>query len=128
MKPDVVGKRVVVKPVVGRQKLVPKPKIQEIIVISSDSKLKPRNKVSTLTSVLSARSKEACGMFGRQNEEKEEVAGAIDIDGKDVTSQLHIVEYVDDIYKYYRSTEVLSIMHMILGCCLFYFILKNFLI
>jgi len=105
VKPDAAERRVVVKPVVGRQKPVPKPTTQELIVISSDSKLKPRNKVSTLTSVLSARSKEACGMLGRQNEEKEVVAGAIDIDGKDVSSQLHIVEYIDDIYKYYRSTE-----------------------
>ncbi|OMO79343.1 hypothetical protein CCACVL1_13735, partial [Corchorus capsularis] len=59
-----------------------------------------RKNVKTLTSIHTARSKAACGV--RANELKEEV---FNIDEADVNDELAVVEYVDDLYKFYKSTE-----------------------
>ncbi|GAB4855945.1 hypothetical protein Ancab_039787 [Ancistrocladus abbreviatus] len=63
-------------------------------------KSKPsRKKAHGLTSVLTARSKAACGLA---TEPKEQI---VNIDVGDVNNELAVAEYVDDIYKFYRLTE-----------------------
>ncbi|KAL5743656.1 hypothetical protein ACOSQ2_026772 [Xanthoceras sorbifolium] len=60
------------------------------------SKNKPQ---PTLTSVLTARSKAACGLA---NKPKEKI---IDIDAADANNDLSGVEYVEDMYKFYKLVE-----------------------
>lgn len=57
--------------------------------------LSRKNKVRTLTSILTARSKVACGIKAIE-----------DIDAPDSENQLAVVDYVEDIYKFYRLMEV----------------------
>ncbi|PIA53862.1 hypothetical protein AQUCO_00900447v1 [Aquilegia coerulea] len=93
-----------------------KPKPVEIIEISPDTVVEKqkeksvqkasraggssRKKVQTYTSVLTARSKTACGIT---NKPKETV---VDIDAADAENELAAVEYVEDLYKYYKLAEV----------------------
>ncbi|KAI3983010.1 hypothetical protein MKX01_034747 [Papaver californicum] len=51
-----------------------------------------KKKVQTLTSVLSARSKVACGLSDKEKE-------IVDIDAGDIDNQLVVMEYVEDLYK-----------------------------
>ncbi|XVE79038.1 hypothetical protein DITRI_Ditri14bG0025800 [Diplodiscus trichospermus] len=106
------GGGAVAKVVAAQRKVVdkvekPKP---EVIVISSDEKIEKsrhackregssRKEVKTLTSILSARSKAACGLTNKLKYSIE------DIDGADVGNELAVTEYVDDIYKFYKLTE-----------------------
>ncbi|XP_070033713.1 G2/mitotic-specific cyclin S13-7-like isoform X2 [Nicotiana tomentosiformis] len=53
----------------------------------------------TLTSVLTSRSKAACGLPTKPKIQ------IVDIDAADVDNHLAVVEYVDDIYKFYKLTE-----------------------
>ncbi|GAA0164413.1 hypothetical protein Leryth_008346 [Lithospermum erythrorhizon] len=53
----------------------------------------------SLTSTLSARSKAACGIT------KKPVELVVDIDAADVSNELAAVEYVEDIYKFYKMSE-----------------------
>ncbi|KAL5202680.1 hypothetical protein ABZP36_013632 [Zizania latifolia] len=55
--------------------------------------------VNTLTSVLTARSKHACGITERPKELVE------DIDKLDGDNQLAVVDYIEDIYKFYRTAQ-----------------------
>ncbi|KAL9232625.1 hypothetical protein vseg_007714 [Gypsophila vaccaria] len=103
--PKVPAKKVVVA------KLEP-----EIIVISPDteeakqkevarapkdekSAVKTKKKLPTLSAVLTARSKAACGL---SNKPKEPV---VDIDACDVNNELAVVEYIEDLYKFYKLAE-----------------------
>nr|CAD1829579.1 unnamed protein product [Ananas comosus var. bracteatus] len=58
-----------------------------------------RKKVHTFTSVLTARSKDACGLTGKPKELVQ------DIDASDADDQLAVVDYVEDIYKFYKLAE-----------------------
>ncbi|GAB2211954.1 hypothetical protein Drorol1_Dr00025294 [Drosera rotundifolia] len=58
-----------------------------------------RRKSLSLTSVLTARSKAACGI---SSEPKETI---VDIDSGDANYELAVVEYVEDIYEYYKLSE-----------------------
>ncbi|GLT88063.1 hypothetical protein SLE2022_061050 [Rubroshorea leprosula] len=58
-----------------------------------------KKKAPTLTSVLTARSKAACGI------EKKPKEVIVDIDAADANNDLAGVEYVEDIYKFYKSNE-----------------------
>ncbi|OIT06066.1 g2mitotic-specific cyclin s13-6 [Nicotiana attenuata] len=60
---------------------------------------KVKDSGKTLTSVLTARSKAACGLPTKLKIE------IVDIDAADVDNHLAAVEYVDDIYKFYKLTE-----------------------
>ncbi|PIA53860.1 hypothetical protein AQUCO_00900447v1 [Aquilegia coerulea] len=98
-----------------------KPKPVEIIEISPDTVVEKqkeksvqkasraggssRKKVQTYTSVLTARSKTACGIT---NKPKETV---VDIDAADAENELAAVEYVEDLYKYYKLAENTSRVH-----------------
>ncbi|XP_019097365.1 PREDICTED: cyclin-B1-1-like [Camelina sativa] len=104
------------KPVVKRV-AIPKPKkaagkskVVEVIEISSDSdeehslvvvreKKATKKKSTTYTSVLTARSKAACGIEKKQKEV------IVDIDSADAKNDLAAVEYVEEIYRYYKSVE-----------------------
>ncbi|KAF5727581.1 hypothetical protein HS088_TW22G01277 [Tripterygium wilfordii] len=97
----------------GRRKMPEKPKPETVIVISSDKtdKIKPVSRrisaaenstkevKKAFTSILSARSKAACELT---NKPKDPVAN---IDAADVDDVLAVVEYIDDIYKFYKLTE-----------------------
>ncbi|KAJ0252362.1 Cyclin-B1-1 [Hirschfeldia incana] len=109
-----------VKPVVKRvavpkpRKRAEKPKDVEVIEISSDSDeeqglvavqekkaaaaAKKKTAVS-YTSVLTARSKAAGGLEKKQKEK------IVDIDSADAENDLAAVEYVEDIYRFYKSVE-----------------------
>uniref|UniRef100_A0A0E0L472 Uncharacterized protein n=1 Tax=Oryza punctata TaxID=4537 RepID=A0A0E0L472_ORYPU len=56
--------------------------------------------VNTLTSVLTARSKHACGITEKPKEVVE------DIDKHDGDNQLAVVEYIEDIYNFYRTAQL----------------------
>lgn len=100
-------------PVQVPKKVTIKPKPEEVIEISPDTeeqvKQKPENKKKvgegslrrnrTLTSVLTARSKAACGLTDRPKKQ------IVDIDAADNENELAVVEYVDDIYKFYKEIE-----------------------
>ncbi|KAG8649030.1 G2/mitotic-specific cyclin S13-7 [Manihot esculenta] len=100
----------------AQKKIVAKPEPKEVIEISSDNekeeekvkkqdkvvnkkKESPRKKVQTLTSALNARSKAACGLGNKPKE------GIVDIDAADANNHLAGVEYVEDIYKFYKLVE-----------------------
>ncbi|KAJ6967865.1 hypothetical protein D5086_028847 [Populus alba] len=94
----------------AQKKVTVKPKPEEVTEISPDTEEKPGNKKKegegstkknkpTLSSVLTARSKAACGVA---NKPKGQV---IDIDAADVNNDLAGVEYVEDIYKFYKLVE-----------------------
>ncbi|XP_059646030.1 G2/mitotic-specific cyclin S13-7-like [Cornus florida] len=65
-----------------------------------------RKKTQTLTSILTARSKAACGLTDKPREEQ-----ILDIDAVDVNNELAVVEYVEDIYKFYKLVENESRVH-----------------
>ncbi|KAI7739307.1 hypothetical protein M8C21_026642 [Ambrosia artemisiifolia] len=101
---------------VAKKKAAVKPKAQPVpdnatvIEISPDTKerqkpessLSKRNKKpqSSLTSTLTARSKAACGL-----NYKAKAKNIIDIDAGDVDNELAAVEYVEDIYQFYKLVE-----------------------
>ncbi|KAK4412809.1 G2/mitotic-specific cyclin-1 [Sesamum alatum] len=107
-------KRAAVRKPAQKKAATTKPKPEEIIEISPDTteaaeKEKPvkekaeekssKKKAPTLTSTLSARSKAASGL---SNKPKVQI---VDIDAADVNNDLAVVEYVDEIYKFYKSVE-----------------------
>ncbi|XP_062082335.1 G2/mitotic-specific cyclin S13-7 [Humulus lupulus] len=56
-------------------------------------------KKKTFTSTLSARSKAACGI---NNKPKDEI---VNIDAKDADNELAVVEYIDELYNFYKLSE-----------------------
>ncbi|GLT77963.1 hypothetical protein SLA2020_495160 [Shorea laevis] len=102
-----------------QKKVNVKPKPEEVIDISPDTQVEDiakakqenpvnkkkdgegasRKKAAAFTSVLTARSKAAGGMT---NKPKEQI---VDIDAQDVGNDLAAVEYVEDIYKFYKLVE-----------------------
>lgn len=105
------------KAVAPQKKVTVKPKPEEIIEISPDTveeKTESRKssrdgsskkKVHTYTSVLTARSKAACGISNRPKNL------VVDIDAADANNQLAAVEYVEDLYKFYKLAENSSRVH-----------------
>ncbi|XP_047323032.1 G2/mitotic-specific cyclin S13-7-like [Impatiens glandulifera] len=122
--PGLKPKALPVPPNPAQKKAIAKPKVQAVVEIIPDNveekakKVKPpvpakkegsssRRKtktVQTLTSLLSARSKTACGM----NDKKKEI---IDVDAGDIQNELAVVEYIEDIYKFYKLVENESRAH-----------------
>lgn len=102
------------KPVVAAQKketVVVKPPspARSVIVISSDEeedeeilsgKKNKKQTGKTFTSTLTARSKAACGITKKPNEQ------IVQIDAADAGNELAVLDYVEDIYKFYKLTEV----------------------
>ncbi|KAJ7964954.1 Cyclin [Quillaja saponaria] len=111
-----VGKSREATKVAADEKIILEKIEPEVIVISSDEeseeqdRKKPvsarklregssRKNAKTLTSILTARSKAACGLTIKPK------GLVIDIDAADVDNELAAVEYIDDIYKFYKLTE-----------------------
>nr|XP_023919243.1 G2/mitotic-specific cyclin S13-7-like [Quercus suber]POF01853.1 g2/mitotic-specific cyclin s13-6 [Quercus suber] len=69
------------------------------IIKKKDGEARSGKKAHAFSSVLTARSKAACGLT---NKPKEQI---IDIDAEDVGNDLAAVEYVEDIYKFYKLVE-----------------------
>ncbi|KAK3001795.1 hypothetical protein RJ639_021327, partial [Escallonia herrerae] len=105
---------------VAQKKVTVKPKPEEVIEISPDTDKKvkaevkaeekavikknadqgsSKKKSQTLTSTLTARSKAACGITGKPKVQ------IMDIDAQDAKNELAVVEYVEDIYKFYKLAE-----------------------
>ncbi|KAL5764476.1 hypothetical protein ACOSQ2_017070 [Xanthoceras sorbifolium] len=105
---------VVRKAAANQKKGVDKPKPETVIVISSDDEsgkgVKPvtrritregpsRKEVKSFSSVLTARSKLASGLTNKPKDPE------INIDAVDIDNELAVVEYVDDIYNFYKLSE-----------------------
>ncbi|BBN69610.1 Cyclin family protein, partial [Prunus dulcis] len=108
------------KAAVAPKKAIEKPISETLVVISSDeeeekdkqvNRCKPiegpsRKEVKTLTSILTARSKAmACGVDIKPKEK------IVDFDSADVSDELAVVEYIDDLYQFYKLTEDDSRVH-----------------
>ncbi|KAL6275280.1 hypothetical protein ACE6H2_018881 [Prunus campanulata] len=108
------------KATVASKKAIEKPISETLVVISSDeeeekekpvNRCKPvegpsRKEVKTLTSILTARSKAmACGVDIKPKEK------IVDFDSADVSDELAVVEYIDDLYQFYKLTEDDSRVH-----------------
>ncbi|XP_019433324.1 PREDICTED: G2/mitotic-specific cyclin S13-7-like isoform X2 [Lupinus angustifolius] len=102
----IVAKRVAPKP--AEKKVTAKPKPHEIIEINPAEEVQKhkkkdggekKKKSQTLTSVLTARSKAACGLTKKPKEQ------IIDIDAGDSGNELAAVEYIEDMYKFYKLAE-----------------------
>ncbi|XP_016543947.2 G2/mitotic-specific cyclin S13-7 isoform X2 [Capsicum annuum] len=104
----------------AQKKATIKPRPEEIIVISPDTREKLMEekmqrkkqaaediskKKSTLTSTLTARSKAACGLSKKPKEQ------IVDIDAADVNNELAVSEYVEDIYSFYKLAESETRVH-----------------
>ncbi|WCJ20564.1 Cyclin family protein [Euphorbia peplus] len=108
----VVGARRV--PAITKKAVVEKHEPEEVIIISSDDesdkKIKQvstrRNAVKTLTQILTARSKAASGLTRRP-----EINLEMNIDEDDSNNELAVVEYVDDIYNFYKHSEADGRVH-----------------
>ncbi|KAL2466371.1 Cyclin-B1-1 [Abeliophyllum distichum] len=110
---------VVKKPAQKKATTKLKPKSEEVIDISSNAeevkKEKPvvnkekteqqslKNKAPTLTSTLTTRSK---AYYGLNYKPKEQI---VDIDVADVNNDLDVVEYVEEIYKFFKLVEAPSV-------------------
>nr|AAC61889.1 cyclin [Lupinus luteus]AAD31790.1 mitotic cyclin B1-3 [Lupinus luteus] len=122
-KPNVVegavAKRVAPKP--AEKKVVEKPKPREAVEISPHEEVQKnksvvkkkeggenKKKPQTLSSVLTARSKAACGLTKKPQEQ------IIDIDANDSGNELAALEYIEDIYKFYKLEESESRPHQYL--------------
>ncbi|KAE9590479.1 hypothetical protein Lal_00023434 [Lupinus albus] len=108
----VAKRRVAPKP--AEKKVTAKPKPAEVVEISPDEEVQKdksvnknkeggdalsKKKSQTLTSVLTARSKAACGLTKKPKEQ------IIDIDAGDNANELAAVEYIEDMYKFYKLAE-----------------------
>ncbi|ESQ40536.1 hypothetical protein EUTSA_v10013556mg [Eutrema salsugineum] len=86
---------------ISKKNLVIKP--EEVVEPKKEEKRKdvaaasPKNKNVTYSSVLSARSKAACGITNKPK--------ILDIDESDKDNHLAAVEYVDDMYSFYKEVE-----------------------
>ncbi|XP_058107392.1 G2/mitotic-specific cyclin S13-7-like [Magnolia sinica] len=105
----------------AKPKVTIKPKPEMVIEISPDteeeeskeksvsrgisSRTSSKKSVESLSSVLTARSKFACGL----------AESVHDIDAVDSEDQLAVVDYVEDIYKFYRLAEKDSVVHDYMG-------------
>ncbi|MCD7471187.1 Cyclin-B1-1 [Datura stramonium] len=104
------------KPAQKKATVKPKP---EVIEISPDTEEKVKEnrqkekavadssmkKAATLTSTLTARSKAACGLSHKPKVQ------IVNIDATDVNNELAVLEYVEDIYTFYKIAENESRIH-----------------
>ncbi|CAN6846966.1 unnamed protein product [Brassica oleracea] len=84
------------QPLVPNKNLAVKKEAAPAAAVSSP----PKNKKVTYSSVLSARSKAACGVVVTNKPKK-----ILDIDESDKDNHLAAVEYVEDMYSFYKEVE-----------------------
>ncbi|KAL8125606.1 G2/mitotic-specific cyclin S13-7-like isoform X2 [Apium graveolens] len=108
-----VARAAAVPKAVNQKKVTVKPKAVDVIVISPEEEVKKvdkqlnkkavegssKKKGQTFTSTLTARSKAACGLS------KKPKVQIVDIDAADANNELAAVEYVEDMYKFYKLVE-----------------------
>lgn len=108
-----VAKAAAVPKAVHQKKVTVKPKTEDMIVITEEEVKKvdrqlikkkavegsSKKKGQTFTSTLTARSKAACGLTNKPK------AQIVDIDAADANNELAAVEYVEDMYKFYKLVE-----------------------
>ncbi|KAH9607923.1 hypothetical protein KSS87_023359, partial [Heliosperma pusillum] len=66
---------------------------------SAAAKKKNKKQLPTMTAVLTARSKAACGLSNKPKEQ------TVDIDASDADNELAVVEYIEDLYHFYKLAE-----------------------
>ncbi|KAG9146211.1 hypothetical protein Leryth_007925 [Lithospermum erythrorhizon] len=71
----------------------------------SCSDVSARKQAPTLSATLTARSKAAGGLSNKPNDH------IVDIDAADVNNELSVVEYIDDMYKFYKLAESETRVH-----------------
>ncbi|VFQ72282.1 unnamed protein product [Cuscuta campestris] len=119
LEPGALPAKVPRKPAaVHKKAAVPKP--EDLIVISPDTEdvhnakkdsrkaSEASSKKTSYTSTLTARSKAACGL----NKPKVRIE---DIDAGDEYNELAVVEYVEDIYRFYKEAENETRLHDYMG-------------
>ncbi|GFP91141.1 g2/mitotic-specific cyclin s13-6 [Phtheirospermum japonicum] len=111
-----IGKDVAAKAPVPHKRELLKPKNNEsVIIISPQKSVKKVKEASskkpnkTLTSILTARSKVACGVTKKPKDP------IVDIDAADADDELAAVEYIEDIYNFYKLTEDDGRVHDYMG-------------
>ncbi|GAV75629.1 Cyclin_N domain-containing protein/Cyclin_C domain-containing protein, partial [Cephalotus follicularis] len=101
-------KRVTVKPMpevieisldTEQEANVKKPEEKVVAPVNNGKEAERSSKKKTLTSVVTARSKAAYGLADKSEKQ------ILDIDAADANNDLAAVEYVDDIYKFYKLVE-----------------------
>ncbi|KAM7505218.1 hypothetical protein LguiB_004122 [Lonicera macranthoides] len=113
------GKGVAAAPKANQKKVAAKLKPVAVIDVGSESEEEVKQasrkkggqgssrKISqSLTSTLTARSKAACGLANKPKKEQ-----IVDIDASDIDNELAVVEYVEDIYNFYKIAENESRIH-----------------
>lgn len=98
----VIPTKVQVKKKTPDNVIVISPDKEEVVIVEESplsSRRKSKKSGKTLTSTLTARSKAACGLTNRPKNEID------NIDAVDVDNQLAVVEYVEDIYNFYKLSE-----------------------
>ncbi|RDX95611.1 hypothetical protein CR513_21858, partial [Mucuna pruriens] len=90
-------------------------------VCERKSKERSCRNVKTLTAEITAQSKEACGVLIETEYEPE----AVDIDADD-PNELAVAEYIDDIYRFFKQTEVPNILISNAFHCYFFISLMQF--
>lgn len=110
----------VIKDAAQKKALDPQQKPKKVIVVSPDEELKSEEEKpisarklgkggssrKTLTAILTARSKAVCGLALKPKEDP-----IAEIDLADVDNELAAVEYVEDMYKFYKLAEDESRVH-----------------
>ncbi|XP_048324061.2 G2/mitotic-specific cyclin S13-7 [Ziziphus jujuba] len=107
-------------PAKAQKKAVGKRIPEDVVVISDDNEVEnakttnprersSRREVKTLTSILTARSKAASELSIKPK------GLIVDVDAADVDDELAVVEYLDDLYKFYKLTEDESRVHDYMG-------------
>ncbi|XP_031400960.1 G2/mitotic-specific cyclin S13-7 [Punica granatum] len=106
----VIDSKLAAEPEPVPKQVARKPDPEDVILISSSESekgsastrralRKGSSRKKALTSVLTARSKAACGLADKLNNL------VIDIDEGDADNELAVVEYIEDLYKFYKETE-----------------------
>ncbi|KAF3455262.1 hypothetical protein FNV43_RR05710 [Rhamnella rubrinervis] len=92
---------VAAKPVEAVKSALERPKPERIEGSSRKTKerISKKNFKVAFSSVLSARSKAACGLASKPKDP------VVDIDAEDVSNELAVVEYIDEIYEFYKLSE-----------------------
>ncbi|GAA0181101.1 kinase activator [Lithospermum erythrorhizon] len=102
------------QPIVAKPKPAATVKPEEVVIANTDeieaekkkalnkkraSDVSARKQAPTLTATLTARSKAACGLSKKPKEQ------IVDIDAADIDNELAVVEYIEDMYKFYKLAE-----------------------
>ncbi|CAM0954874.1 unnamed protein product [Alopecurus aequalis] len=97
--PKPVARKAILKPALRPEQAAKAPDENKKQSEGSAHKVPRKKVVNTLTAVLSHRSKEACGLNNRPK------VVVDDIDKLDGDNELAVVDYIEDIYSYYKAAQ-----------------------